>query len=1122
MIGSAIGLPFLRNKGLKLPAASLLLAAWLHAKKPVGSVILDERPKVDRVRTAFLGRGLLFTGSEYVEFDGLQLPSNSSADSWKIEFEAVCPASFQSNIVDGRGASNNGAVLGFRPNGLLFQFNGSDLLSSITPRENQMYRGHVSYDGTTMRMNVEGLTVGEETRPRSWAAHTQNNLSLMRNWSSGGSIWGDGLVGWLRFTFNDLVVADYNFEEGDGADTYNSVGDFCHGTITGATMETFRVEDYRITNGGRGCDLNTFGYRDNGGVFVPRIKASAESMVTRYENYNDKEISISNASVTLHGSTPIEGRTNVLEIKANASSSAHFIDLSASSVVGLEHTIQGEAFIPSIQPISGSPQTCDQFYAASLMNEVPQINTQDSWESFAATGTALDTKIRARMKAANSNSFSGENDVVYLSGVLSHISGIYVPNVTGQDGDIFGNALTYSTPRAVDLELVESSCASLLNNGESIDLTTPVHLDDDFTFIWYAYLDGSSLGASSYRESFASFNSADLFYFRSTGIYFRSNDVNNAGNWVEGTIPEEDYINKWQRFSLSRNKTTRTLTFTAGNVTRTFPESEASVAHNWSVDKFGDLAQTGLRGHMAWAAIYDRVLSPAEVLALDEYKLDGNGLQLHLVPAVGGGATVYDFSGNDNHGTATGVTLSDFWGAQDNFHWNIHNDHNTFQEFDGSASGFQLGDRIALDLTTPFRLRTAFYFENKLANTHKLFQFQSDTDTSVMFTFEISNGGVVLIGFYDGGVAQEHLISTPLADGWYYVVADYDGAGNWAGTLNGSDLSTTASANYSYSGFNAAIGYQAGHGSPASRFKGLISFVEIVGIHNWPAWNLFRDTVGNLGTDIEPRGGTLRLPFSMAGEPLINKAGKHHNAAETKVRAPVVGSVVAVNDAHTISPFLFHEEVIFEADFSSSASGFIGTNATVTHGNTVSDGTTSHDNVLTLEAVNGGAGTQHFASQGLVDVGMFKGTTQRLDVEILFYVPSGQLGVDGLRCYTGFTDDGFPTNNTTGQWTQATFPLEMIGRSSGAIRLQMVDGSDITPDLDVSTDLLHIASFRIVQRYSVRSLPFRDLFPDWKNYEDQNRLMADTTQAAQLKKVLATSEALSGADLAAAQKHTGQ
>ena len=64
-------------------------------------------------------------------------------------------------------------------------------------------------------------------------------------------------------------------------------------------------------------------------------------------------------------------------------------------------------------------------------------------------------------------------------------------------------------------------------------------------------------------------------------------------------------------------------------------------------------------------------------------KITDAGSVIHYWPASSGdGTRVYDVVGN-NHGTATNITISTFWGTQDVFHYNITEGHNRSWKYDG-------------------------------------------------------------------------------------------------------------------------------------------------------------------------------------------------------------------------------------------------------------------------------------------------------------------------------------------------------------------------------------------------------------------------------------------------------
>ena len=293
--------------------------------------------------------------------------------------------------------------------------------------------------------------------------------------------------------------------------------------------------------------------------------------------------------------------------------------------------------------------------------------------------------ILAYLKLSDGTVWNGANDfnggVNIANSGTGNVTKIFFESV---DEDVLGNPLTYKGQVAQPLSLVNSNGA-LFSSGVRAEWDSSQIFDlDDFTMVWYAYLDEDLRVPSDYREAFSGITSDYLFYFRTGSIYFRANNVNSANKpFLEGNIPDADFINKWQKFSFTRSASNNIATFTAGDVVRTVNLSETA-GLSFEFKSFGDLGQEGLEGQLAWASVHSKLLTPSQVAALDPYNMDTDSLEVFLVPSVGSGSTVYDVSGNNRHATVTGATLSNFWIKQDKFHWNLKKG---FSLYDDDATG---------------------------------------------------------------------------------------------------------------------------------------------------------------------------------------------------------------------------------------------------------------------------------------------------------------------------------------------------------------------------------------------------------------------------------------------------
>lgn len=109
-----------------------------------------------------------------------------------------------------------------------------------------------------------------------------------------------------------------------------------------------------------------------------------------------------------------------------------------------------------------------------------------------------------------------------------------------------------------------------------------------------------------------------------------------------------------------------------------------------------------IQGQVADARIYNKELSSDEVLNISTKRLSGvdpgtDNLVGHWPLAEGIGTTCYDVSGNGNHGTATNITESTFWGTkQDVYHYNIKEGMSKYMYFDGVDDAITITNTAAL------------------------------------------------------------------------------------------------------------------------------------------------------------------------------------------------------------------------------------------------------------------------------------------------------------------------------------------------------------------------------------------------------------------------------------------
>jgi len=399
--------------------------------------------------------------------------------------------------------------------------------------------------------------------------------------------------------------------------------------------------------------------------------------------------------------------------------------------------------------------------------------------------------ILAYLKLSDGTVWNGAND--FNGGV--NITNTGTGNVTkiffeSVDEDVLGNPLTYKGQVAQPLSLVNS-------NGAYLD--TPHKVDfsqinvSDFTMTFYAYLDSSLAGASTNRELFTDNNTSQgLLFFSDQRLYYYAAGHSGIYNFSPH-IPDEEVVDKWQKFSIIRNDSANTISFVVENDSRTVTTDPAQSGAIAPYDMIGKrYSGPGLGGTLAWASLHSKAMTIEEARAIDPYNMDTDSLEIFLVPSAGNGSTVYDVSGNNNHGTIVNATLSDFWIKQDQFHWNLKKG---FSLYDDDATGTII-QRVPLGLNPTISGYTKVS-DNPAGKWH------NDAETEINFphtaTFEVLNRQFTTAPFFTKNAERYTSDFSSTTDGFAAIVgangsvaANIDGVTDDAATSFDNCLRYTA------------------------------------------------------------------------------------------------------------------------------------------------------------------------------------------------------------------------------------------------------------------------------------------------------------------------------------------
>lgn len=270
--------------------------------------------------------------------------------------------------------------------------------------------------------------------------------------------------------------------------------------------------------------------------------------------------------------------------------------------------------------------------------------------------------------------YSFQNEVGYTEGTGA-LDGVFIPrDESNQEFDVLGNDLQHSGRVKYNADLVKSNCVK----GDGTD---------DYVIFGNGDFDNKatlSIGCKFFTGDRSTYNELDTVFANgferitirggttsdTLGYHIRT-DGNNAiapydvSSWGDDEIHSamivydgssiKLYIDGLEAASTTDNVSG--LTDCPGS---TYLLTSRNFTNRHSKRKVWDFVAT------------DRVLTPEEILAWNNgTKLTG---LLYDVPcSEGKGTTIYDVSGNGNHGTATNVTEATFWTTQDDYHYNLAN-----------------------------------------------------------------------------------------------------------------------------------------------------------------------------------------------------------------------------------------------------------------------------------------------------------------------------------------------------------------------------------------------------------------------------------------------------------------
>jgi hypothetical protein len=654
-----------------------------------------------------------------------------------------------------------------------------------------------------------------------------------------------------------------------------------HGTINNATISTFRVEDVRITNGDQGTFLNTDGYSPLN-VYTSDFTSGTDGWFAKV----DEGTADGNIDGISDGTT---SKDDVLRLTLSGGAISHSVRINGVIDLGNVHDVSFEYYIPSGQTVDGI-----SFKTSSGTDGSYQQSVVATWTSVTISDWSITAGGQFRVHPTDGGSFTvdGNDDVFYLKNIVVTQPNVYVPRLKDNTTDVLGNPLTYKGQVAQPLSLVNSNGA-YLETPHKVDFS---QIDvSDFTLTFYAYLDSSLAGSGTNREILSNKNTTQgLLYFSDARLYYYAGGYNGSYNF-SSHIPDEEVVDKWQKFSIIRNDSANTLSFVVENDSRTVTTDPAQSGAVAPYNMIGRMySAPGLGGSLAWVSLHSKAMTIEEARAINPYNMDTDSLEIFLVPSAGNGSTVFDVSGNNNHGTITNATLSDFWIKQDQFHWNLKKGFSEVYAFDG------VDDDITLD--TPLAFAGDFFIDFDVIPTSNDFYIASSGGEYLRFSagsllFRIDSNlytittGITTNTRYIGRLQRTDGVITCIVNETEYPV-----------------VTSTTRVDIIVVGASFGSGYG----------KGIINSININGEYSLIG-------IVETGDSTTINGGlqSVKVPYTINGN-YTNPAGKWHNDAETQVNFPHTAKLHMINEQFDYKPFFYKNAQLEDATAAYSMRKVIG------------------------------------------------------------------------------------------------------------------------------------------------------------------------------------------------------
>ena len=610
-----------------------------------------------------------------------------------------------------------------------------------------------------------------------------------RNNGGNDATWWSGTMSTAKI-YSNGVLTQYNLNHASGTTAYDSSGNGNHGTLqNGAAF----VVDNTLPPEADKLNLEGYSQRRNAYTFPDQFFSSAR--VTK----------------TLNAAVAPDGNITATEYQINATGSK-YIYKNISRTIGAYYTFSFYVKFPDntgsvyFNDFDGSKKSKSLNHDGTLSG----TDYADRWFNSAVTDLGggwyrFSSTYRHTLTSGNLGvSFSGTvgnsfyiwghqlevgSDLTDLQKIETDYdsytppddaSNILIPrDESDPTNDIFGNPLQYSGsvyPRRPEYR--NSYAASFDGSNDVIESSiTSWTTSQASVACWIKTTNtGNEAIATQWLSNsgwWVRIKAGKIEIYTSAGLRFASADTYNTGEWIHVAIS--------YGLSTANNKL-----WINGAL-----EEEIGTSAGWSTATtpilVGGLSSSGYNynGEISNIIIDNQIWSDADALAL--YNGTYTGALIHHPLTEGAGDTVYDISGNGNHGTinnaSTGTEGAGFWAGRIDGEANAMNNNNGFSKrmlFDGGQyvttdSSLSLSGNFSISFTAickdiSARRGVIGYNSNNFIrfNTATQIQFRVDgsnyyysiPDCTITHSYKLERTGTDVELFVDGVSAGSNTISS--------------------------------------------------------------------------------------------------------------------------------------------------------------------------------------------------------------------------------------------------------------------------------------------------------------------------------------------------------------------------